>query len=165
MRHVTEEGLNLIKRFEGFSPTVYICPSGHPTIGYGHVVLAHEKDRFAAGITQAEATDILRKDVGIAERAVLRLIYVPLTDGQFDALVSFTFNLGAGALQRSTLRRQVNRGEHESVPAELMKWVWAAGKRLPGLVRRRRAEASAYSSGAHVGAAMRKDDGEGMQKS
>lgn len=164
MRHVTEAGLNLIKRFEGFSPTIYICPAGYPTIGYGHVVLTDEREEFAAGITQAEATDILRKDVGIAERAVLRLIYVPLTDGQFDALVSFTFNLGAGALQRSTLRRQVNRGEHESVPAELMKWVWAAGKRLPGLVRRRRAEASAYSSGAHVGAAMRKDDGEGMQK-
>jgi GH24 family phage-related lysozyme (muramidase) len=164
MRHVTEEGLDLIKRFEGFSPTIYICPAGYPTVGYGHVVLAHEQEQFAAGITAVEATELLRKDVGIAERALLRLIYVPLTDGQFDALVSFTFNLGAGALQRSTLRRQVNRGEHESVPAELMKWVWAAGKRLPGLVRRRRAEASAYSSGAHAGAAMRKDDGEGMQK-
>ena len=164
MRHVTDAGLDLIKRFEGFSPTIYICPAGYPTIGYGHVVLAHERQEFAAGITQAKATDILRKDVGIAERAVLRLISVPLTDGQFDALVSFTFNLGAGALQRSTLRRKVNRGEHESVPGELMKWVWAAGKRLPGLVRRRKAEALAYSSGLHVSDAMRKDDGEGMQK-
>jgi GH24 family phage-related lysozyme (muramidase) len=146
MRHVTEEGLNLIKRFEGFSPTIYICPAGYPTIGYGHVVLAHEQDQFASGITQAEATDFLRKDAGIAERAVLRLISVPLTDGQFDALASFTFNLGAGALQRSTLRRKVSRGEHESVPAELMKWVWAAGKRLPGLVRRRRLESILYQN-------------------
>lgn len=148
MRHVTEEGINLIKRFEGFSPTIYICPGGYPTIGYGHVVLAHEQDQFAKGITQAEATELLRKDVGVTERAVLRLISVTLTDGQFDALVSFTFNLGAGALQRSTLRRKVNRGEHESIPAELMKWVWAAGKRLTGLVRRRKAEALAYSSDA-----------------
>ncbi len=148
MRHVTEAGLNLIKRFEGFSPTIYICPAGYPTIGYGHVVLAHEQVQFATGITPAEATELLRKDVGVAERAVLRLISVPLTDGQFDALVSFTFNLGAGALQRSTLRMKVNRGEHEGVPAELMKWVWAAGKRLPGLIRRRRAEALAYSSDA-----------------
>ncbi len=155
MRHVTDAGLDLIKRFEGFSPTIYICPSGHPTIGYGHVVLAHEREHLAAGITQAEATDILRKDVGIAERAVLRLISVPLTDGQFDALVSFTFNLGAGALQRSTLRRKANRGEHEGVPTELMKWVWAAGKRLHGLVRRRKAEASAYSLGSHLSDAMR----------
>lgn len=154
MRHVTEEGLSLIKRFEGFSPTIYICPAGYPSIGYGHVVLAHEQDQFATGITQAEATELLRKDVRIAERAVLRLITVPLTDGQFDALVSFTFNLGAAALQRSSLRRKVNRGEHEGVPAELMKWVWAAGKRMPGLVRRRRSEALVYSSAPPAHAAM-----------
>lgn len=146
MRHVTDAGLNLIKRFEGFSSTIYICSAGYPTIGYGHVVLAHEQDQFATGITQAEATELLRKDVRIAERAVLRLISVPLTDGQFNALVSFTFNLGAGALQRSTLRRKVNRGEHKSVPVELMKWVWAAGKRLPGLLSRRIAEGSAYAA-------------------
>ena len=109
MRQVTEEGINLIKRFEGFSSTVYICPAGYPTIGYGHLVLAHEQEQFATGITQAEATELLRKDVRLAERAVLRLISVPLTDGQFDARVSFTFNLGAGALQRSTLRMKVNR--------------------------------------------------------
>ena len=151
MRHVTEAGLDLIKRFEGFSPTMYICPAGYPTIGYGHVVLAHEQEQFATGITQAEATELLRKDVRIAERAVLRLISVPLTDGQFDALVSFTFNLGAAALQRSTLRRKVNRGEYEGVPAELMKWVWAAGKKLPGLVRRRQAEGSAYASAPSAG--------------
>lgn len=128
------------------------------------MVLAHEQEQFAAGITQAEATELLRKDVGIAELAVLRLISVPLTDGQFDALVSFTFNLGAGALQRSTLRRKANRGEHDSVPAELMKWVWAAGKRLPGLVRRRKAEALAYAYGATVGTEVRRDNGESMQK-
>lgn len=93
---------------------------------------------------------------------MLRLISVPLTDGQFDALVSFTFNLGAGALQRSTLRRKVNRGEHQAVPAEFMKWVWAAGKRLPGLVRRRRAEAFAYSSEPPANAAIYKGDGDGM---
>ena len=95
-------------------------------------MLAHEQDQFATGITPAEATDLLRKDVRSAERAVLRLISVPLTDEQFDALVSFTFNLGAGALQRSTLRRKVNLGEHESTPAELMKWVWRRGKGCRG---------------------------------
>ncbi len=104
--------------------------------------MASEK-RWLCGVV-VTLTELLRKDVGIAERAVLRLISVPLTDGQFDALVSFTFNLGAGALQRSTLRRKVNRGEHQAVPAELMKWVWAAGKRMPRLVRRRKAETSVY---------------------
>lgn len=144
MRHITQDGLDLIKRFEGFSPTVYICPAGYPTIGYGHLVRDHEQDQYQQGITEQEAEDLLRRDVQVAERAVLRLIDVPLTDGQYDALVSFTFNLGPGALQRSTLRRKVNREEHAEVPAQLMRWVWAGGKRLKGLVRRRESEAILY---------------------
>jgi len=76
--------------------------------------------------------------------AVLRLIDVPLTDGQYDALVSFTFNLGAGALQRSTLRRKANREQHVEVPKQLMRWVWAGGRKLKGLIRRREAEALIY---------------------
>ena len=111
MRHVTDEGLALIKRFEGFSPTIYVCPGGWPTIGYGHVVTEESASASPGGIGEDEAEELLRRDVGVAERAVLRLIAVPLTDGQFDALTSFTFNLGSGALQRSTLRRKVNREE------------------------------------------------------
>ena len=145
MRHITEKGLGIIKKFEGFSPTVYICPAGYPTIGYGHVVKPDERERFASGITTEQAEALLRQDVQTAERAVLRLINVPLTDGQFDALASFTFNLGAGALQRSTLRRKVNRGNHEAVPAEFRKWVWAGGRILPGLKRRREAEVNLYT--------------------
>jgi len=142
MRHITQEGIDLIKRFEGFSPTVYFCPAGYPTIGYGHVVKKGED--FSGGITQGEAEELLRLDAQIAERAVLRLITVPLTDGQFDALVSFTYNLGSGALQRSTLRRVINRQNHHNVPAQLMRWVWAGGRKLRGLVRRREAEAMLY---------------------
>jgi hypothetical protein len=82
----------------------------------------------------------------LSERAVLRLIQVSLDDGQFDALVSFTFNLGAGALQRSTLRRKINRKEYCTVPAELRRWVWADGRKLRGLMRRREAEANIYSA-------------------
>ena len=94
MRHVSQDGVDLIKRFEGFSPVIYICPAGWPTIGYGHVVRDGERDRFANEIGEDEAEELLRRDVGVAERAVLRLISVPLIDGQFDALVSFTYNLG-----------------------------------------------------------------------
>ena len=147
MRHLTDDGLVLIKRFEGFAPEVYVCPGGWPTIGYGHVVGDDEQDRFADGIDEATAEELLRLDVETAERAVLRLIRVPLEDGQFDALCSFAFNLGAGALQRSTLRRKVNREEHEAVPAEFQRWVWAGGRRLKGLVRRREAEAALYAEG------------------
>ena len=144
MRHITQEGLDLIKRFEGFSPTIYICPAGYPSIGYGHVVREDERKRFADGIDEQEAEDLLQRDVRWAERGVLQLIDVPLTDGQFAALVSFTFNLGTGALQRSTLRRKVNRDEHEQVPREFMQWVWAGGRRLKGLERRRKAEVGLY---------------------
>ena len=143
MRHITQAGLDLIKHFEGFSPTVYRCPGGYPTIGYGHQVRAGE--RFDV-ITKEEGEALLRQDVVVAERAVMRLIDVPLSDGQFDALVSFTFNLGAGALQRSTLRQKVNRQVHDEVPDEFRRWVWAGGRRLRGLVFRREAEVGLYKN-------------------
>ena len=85
MRHVTQEGLDLVKRFEGFSPTVYICPGGLPTIGYGHVVKDHEREHFEAGIDEEMGEGLLRRDDEVAERAALRLNHVPLDDGQFDA--------------------------------------------------------------------------------
>jgi lysozyme len=141
-RAVSDKGLDLIKRFEGFSRTVYFCPAGYPTIGYGHVI--KDDEDFSAGIDEAKGEKLLRQDAQIAERAVLRLINVPLTDGQFDALVSFTYNLGGGALQRSTLRRKINREEHAEVPEQFMRWVWAGGRKLKGLVRRRAAEAVQY---------------------
>lgn len=144
MRNITQNGLDLIKRFEGFSRTVYFCPAGYPTIGYGHVV--KDDEDFSAGIDESQAEELLRQDAQIAERAVLRLINVPLTDGQFDALVSFTYNLGGGALQRSTLRRKINREEHAEVPEQFMRWVWAGGRKLKGLVRRRAAEAEIYQN-------------------
>jgi lysozyme len=141
-RAISDKGIDIIKRFEGFSPTVYFCPAGYPTIGYGHVVLDHED--FSKGVSKRQAETLLKKDAQIAERAVLRLISVPLTDGQFDALVSFTYNLGGGALQRSTLRHVINRGDHHDVPRQLMRWVWAGGKKLNGLIRRRKAEVDLY---------------------
>ena len=144
MRHITQEGLDLIKRFEGFSPKVYVCPAGYRTIGYGHVVRPGEN--FSV-IQEDYAEEILARDVQSAERSVLNLIKVSLSDEQFNALVSFTFNCGGAALQRSTLRRKVNREEHEDVPEELLKWCRGGGKILKGLLRRRQAEADMYSDG------------------
>jgi len=146
MRHTTATGLSLIKEFEGFSNKIYLDAAGLPTIGYGHLLRSGEEEMFRRGISHEAAIALLIKDVEASERAVLRLISIPLTDGQFDALVSFTFNLGAGALQRSTLRRKVNREEHADVSAEFMKWVWAGGRRLKGLIRRRTAEAALYQT-------------------
>jgi lysozyme len=166
MRHITKHGVDIIKQFEGFVPHLYICAAGYPTIGYGHVVLASDYYGKITGaklldiynksglklaqntcsITLKEAEELLLRDTQKFEQAVLRLIDVPLTDGQFEALVSFAYNLGPAALQRSTLRRKVNRGEHSDVPVEFKKWVWAGGRKLSGLVRRRQAEAHLYAS-------------------
>ena len=147
MRHITQEGLDLIKHFEGFSPIVYTCPAGYATIGYGHLMT---KDETFKTIKQDDAQELLRNDAEDAERAVLRYIDVPLTDGQFDALVSFTFNLGSGALQRSTLRRKVNRQAHGEVPDQFNRWVWAGGRKLNGLIARRRMESELYLSLIHI---------------
>lgn len=143
-RHITDEGIQLIKRFEGFASEPYICPAGVRTIGYGHAIKKGES--FTGCISEEEALELLRQDVQEAEQAVAKYIEVALTDGQFNALVSFTYNLGAGALQRSTLRRKINRGEHADVPDELARWVFAGGRKLPGLVKRREAEAKMYMS-------------------
>ena len=144
MRHITKNGIDLIKSFEGFESEIYLDAAGLPTIGYGHLIRKGEHKMFENGISEEEAEALLADDVQIAERAVLRLVKVPLTDNQFNALVSFTFNLGSGALQRSTLRRKVNREEHAEVPEEFMRWVWAGGRKLKGLIRRREAEAALY---------------------
>ena len=146
MRHMTDQGLALIKRFEGFSATPYLCPAGWWTIGWGAIRGPNGQPVTAATppVTEEEAETLLRRDVAVAERAVLRLVTIPLSDGRFDALTSFAFNLGGGALQRSTLRRKVNREEHDDVPDEFRKWVWGGGRKLPGLIRRREAEAVLY---------------------
>lgn len=138
---VSHAGLALIREFEGFCAAPYRCPAGLWTVGYGHVLAPHEP---LITITQAEAEALLRKDVRHAAQSVKALVNVPLTQGQFDALVSFTFNLGSGAFERSTLRRVVNQGAHDEVPEQLMRWVYAAGRKMPGLLRRRAAEAALY---------------------
>lgn len=137
-------GVQLIRHFEGFSPTPYRCPGGYETIGYGHVMLPGEE---WGAISKTEAEALLRQDIAEAELALRRFIVVPVEDTQWDALASFVFNLGSGALERSTLRRRVNRGAHLAAAAEFHRWVWAGGRKLPGLIRRRAAEAELYLEG------------------
>lgn len=137
----SEKGIALIKHFEGFSPKAYLCPAGLPTIGYGHQILPKEK--FGT-LTEAGATFLLKKDLVIAEDAIEKFITVPLTQGQFDALVSFVFNLGAGVLQRSTLRRFLNKRDYAGAAQEFLRWVWADGVKLEGLKRRREAEKALF---------------------
>lgn len=141
-----KDGIELIKQFEGFSSSLYTDVAGKKTIGYGHLLKAQEQ---YIHISEVEAEELLKHDLLQAERAVERFISVILSQLQFDALVSFTFNLGAGALQRSSLRAKINRGEHGDVEEEWCKWVWAGGKRWPGLLKRRMAELNLFFSHAY----------------
>ncbi len=142
VRKITDDGLSLIKRFEGFSPVSYRCAAGFMTIGYGHEILSGETIREP--ISEEEALTILAQDVMIAERSVCRLITVPLEHWQYDALVRWTFNLGGRRLQISTMRKRVNEERHPLVPGEMKRWVYVGTTRLSGLIKRRNAEATMY---------------------
>jgi lysozyme len=131
----------LLQYFEGFSSHIYTCSGGFATIGYGHRLRSYET---MSSITMADAESLLEQDIQLTADAVARLIAVSLKTNQWMALVSFTFNLGPAALQRSALRAKVNRNEHGDVPREFLRWVHARGQKCPGLIRRRRIEASIY---------------------
>lgn len=136
MRRTNQTGLDLIKQVEGWRDTAYRCPAGVWTIGYGHTKDVYEGQR----ITREKGESLLRDDLNQAERAVEKLINVPLGDNQFAALVCFTYNVGSGSLEKSTLRRLLNGGDYGSVPDQLMRWNKVGGKEYAGLTRRRRAE-------------------------
>jgi lysozyme len=137
---ISDKGLDLIKRFEGLRLDAYRCPAGIWTIGYGHT---GSGVREGLTITPLKAETFLRADVGRFGEGVEECAG-PCTQGQFDALVSFAFNLGLGALRASTLLKLHQLGQHKLAAAEFARWVYAGGKELPGLVRRRAAEAALY---------------------
>lgn len=136
------DGVELIRHFEGCRFDAYLCPAGVWTIGYGHTADVKEGD----SIDQEAAEAFLIEDLETFEQAVTRLVEVPLTQQQFDALVSWTFNLGAGNLAESTLLKKLNNYQYAEVPEQMMRWVRAGGQVLDGLVRRRAAEAALFQS-------------------
>jgi lysozyme len=139
----SERGISLIKHFEGFRANPYKCAAGVWTIGYGHTAGVTAD---APPISEDEAEELLAADIQKFERTVAKLISSNITQAQFDALVSFAFNLGGAALQRSTLRQKINRGDHAGATKEFYRWVRAGGKVLQGLVLRRSAEANLFMS-------------------
>jgi GH24 family phage-related lysozyme (muramidase) len=142
--HISDAGLSLLKASEGLRTHTYKDVVGKDTIGYGHLLTAGES--FPDGITEDQATALLKADVAWAERAVSAEVKVALTQGQFDALVDFTFNLGAGTLQRSTLLTVLNAGQYAAVPSEMAKYDRAGGVVNEGLARRREAETKLWTS-------------------
>lgn len=138
----SKNGIELIKKWEGLSLTSYTDSVGVWTIGYGHTKTAKPHQR----ITEKQAEELLRQDLASHEVFVNRYVKVELTQNQFDALSSFVFNLGGGALQKSTLLKKLNKEDYEGAAAEFDKWVNAGGKRLQGLVNRRKAERELFES-------------------
>jgi len=140
---VSDEGIKLIKHFEGVHKKPYICPAGYWTVGVGHLIsrdaeLPIEWDRV---LSPGEIDDLLRKDLRRFELGVLRLLgTVQPNQSEFDALVSFSFNLGLGCFQRSTVRSAFIRGDKKRSGEVLLKYRRAGGRILSGLVRRRQAE-------------------------
>jgi lysozyme len=135
-------GMELLKRFEGFRSRVYLDVAGLPTIGYGHRLL--HSDSFPNGIDEPQAANLLACDVRDAEQAVERMVKVPLTQGQFDALVDFTFNLGAGRLASSTLLKSLNAGHYDDAAEQLLRWDHAGGQEIAALKARREADAELW---------------------
>ena len=156
---VSQKCIEQIKKDEGVRSRPYQCPALLWTVGVGHVIDPnHAKVKLAdrkqlpipAGwdrvLSADEIDEILRKDLARFESGVLRLIKVPMTQGQFDALVSFSFNVGLGNLQNSTLRMKLNRGDYEGAAEQFLVWTKAGGRVLPGLVKRRTHEKEMYLS-------------------
>lgn len=136
----SQTGLGLIKQFESLKTSAYRCPAGVLTVGYGHTAGVKEGDK----ITQTQADKFLLQDVAGAEADVNRLVTVALNQNQFDALVSFTFNLGGKNLASSTLLKRLNEGNYRAAADQFGRWVFASNVMLKGLVKRRAAEKALF---------------------
>lgn len=139
------QGLSLIQFFEGFSPFIYKDSAGLDTIGYGHLIVAGEQ--IEQPLLGEAANALLRKDLARTEKGVNEALINPLAQNRFDALASFTFNVGVGGFVKSSALREVNAGRHENVPPQLKRWVNVNGKPVRGLILRRAAEADLYING------------------
>ena len=139
---VSPKLIDMLKEFEGFRAYPYTCPGGSLTIGYGNTIKPGEY----TSITKEEADSLLRKTVSGFESAVKKMVNVPLSQNQYDALVSLAYNIGAGALKRSTLIDKLNSGDYKAAANEFTRFVKSNGKTLDGLVRRRERERNLFLS-------------------
>ena len=146
---LSQKGLELIKQFEGLSLTPYVCAGGINTIGYGNTYYTNGKKVTLQDkpITKEQAEELLKFSLSTYEKAVDSFCRDNISQSQFDALVSFAYNLGTGALQKSTLIKKVNANPKDvTIADEFLKWNKANGKVLVGLTKRRQAEANLYFS-------------------
>ena len=142
----SDNGKELIKKYEEFSSTPYLCPAKVPTIGYGATYYPNDKAVTLKDtpITEKQADEMLSFMLVKYENAVSRYISVPLTQNQFDALVSFCYNVGQSNLLSSTLLKKLNNKDYEGASNEFLKWNKSGGKVLQGLVNRRKDEREVF---------------------
>ena len=138
----SEQGLLLIRKFEGLKLEAYKCPAGVWTIGYGHTGNVKKSDK----ITIAQAEELLKNDLKYFESAIFDYVKVPLLQNQFDALVSFIYNVGVGAFSGSTMRVFLNSKQYSAAAEQFDKWIYSKGVILNGLVKRRNAEKELFLS-------------------
>jgi lysozyme len=138
--NIGQRGIEIIKHFEGCELEAYKCPAGVWTIGYGHIKGVSE----GMSITQEQAEQMLLDELKEYENYINELVVVDLSQNQFDALVSWVYNLGPANLKSSTLLKVLNSGDYAGVPAQIERWNKAGGKVLEGLIRRRLAESSLF---------------------
>lgn len=139
----SDKCIDLIKRFEGRSLNIYLCPALRETIGYGHMLTKDERTSgiFKDGITQQQAHALLFSDAQHVSSSVNDMVKVELTQNQFDALVSFVFNVGVNAFKKSTLLRKLNEGKQpDEVAQQFMRWVYIGSEVSEGLKNRRKEE-------------------------
>ena len=144
----SKAGLEFITQHEGCVLTVYDDVAGYPTIGVGHQI--RDGEDFSGGITREQAIELLSDDVKDAEDCVKAKVTVELSQEQFDALVSFVFNIGPTAFRKSTLLRLLNEGRPEEVPAQLKRWNKAGGSVIQGLINRREAESGLWETATYA---------------
>ena len=139
MTQVPAQLVEVVKRFEGFSPKPYLCPAGYWTIGYGH-----RCDKERAPVSEAEAIQILTMDLvaSVREAIVVSPVLGANSPAKLSAIASFVFNVGGSRYRASTLRRKVAQQDWFGAAGELGRWVYGGGRVLPGLVARRKAEAN-----------------------
>lgn len=143
---ITEKGINLIKKYEGCKLKAYLCPAHIPTIGWGNTAYKNgSKVKLGDTITQEQADELLIHILNYFSDGISHAITKELTDNQYNALLSFSYNLGLGNLRVSTLLKKVNADPNDlSIKAEFLKWNKAGGKILAGLTKRREEEATLY---------------------
>lgn len=159
-RRMSDDGITALKAMEGYREHAYRDSAALLTIGYGHLLTQSELTsgkltaldghEWRNGVSREQADVLLREDLRQAERAVSAAVDAALTTHQFDALVSFVYNVGGGAFLRSTLLRRINAGRFDDVPAELRRWVYSGGRAVTGLENRRNYEIAIWRDGRYA---------------